>query len=358
LEAPFQADFPDYRVLWTDRATSALFTALSVIRENYGDGDIIIPDTVCPNVPLAVLYTGFRPVFCDVEPDTFCLSVRTVLPHLTSKTRAVVAVHLFGKSAPVAELLTAISGTGIRLIEDCAQSFGGSIGGRQQGSFADFTVLSFSRRKTLDGDFGALLVRNSSDFDTAQEIEKRLPSPADPLPRSELAQSFRDLTMGAFDLLRSQEVKFNLDLLVQFADYYRPLYLAQFVPVKERYERMSASYSNLKRQRTERYERYRTYLSCFSTQVEYIPFDPEEVIWRLPILLPSHSHQLKLLNHLRANRVFVSNHYFPISTLFGATTAPTARRIGLCALNLWVDSASDLDKIRWSCEQINEAIAL
>jgi dTDP-4-amino-4,6-dideoxygalactose transaminase len=70
--------FPGYHGVVTSRGTSALYLALLAIRLSRGPGEVIVPAAVCPSVPLAVIYAGLTPWFCDVELDIYCLSKRTL----------------------------------------------------------------------------------------------------------------------------------------------------------------------------------------------------------------------------------------------------------------------------------------
>ena len=79
----------------------------------------------------AIPPTGARPVFCDVDPDTFCVTPETVHAALTPKTKAVVAVDLFGNVAPIAD----IEALGVPVLEDAAQAAGSTLGGARAGSF-------------------------------------------------------------------------------------------------------------------------------------------------------------------------------------------------------------------------------
>jgi len=95
----------------------------------------------------AIPPTGARPVFCDVDPDTFCITPDTVHAALTPKTKAVVAVDLFGNVAPVAD----IEALGVPVLEDAAQAAGSTLAGARAGSFGTAATFSFFPSKNLGG---------------------------------------------------------------------------------------------------------------------------------------------------------------------------------------------------------------
>src|SRR2546423_7040849 len=102
----------------------------------------------------AAVAAGARPVFCDIDPDTFCVTRETVERALSDRTRAIVPVHLFGNVAPVDELRE----LGLPILEDAAQAIGASLGGRPAGALGDAATFSFFPSKNLPclGDGGAI----------------------------------------------------------------------------------------------------------------------------------------------------------------------------------------------------------
>jgi dTDP-4-amino-4,6-dideoxygalactose transaminase len=103
-------------------------------------------------------------VFCDIDPESFCVSAQTVQDALTPATKAVVCVDLFGRVAPVAELRELLAGRGIAIVEDGAQAAGAARGGRRAGSLGDVATFSFFPSKNLFclGDGGAIATDDDS----------------------------------------------------------------------------------------------------------------------------------------------------------------------------------------------------
>ena len=97
----------------------------------------------------AIPPTGATPVFCDIDPDTYCVTAETVRAALTPRTKAVIAVHLFGNVAPVAE----IEALGVPVLEDAAQAAGSRSRRRAPGALGTAATFSFFPSKNL-GCFG------------------------------------------------------------------------------------------------------------------------------------------------------------------------------------------------------------
>lgn len=140
--------------------TDALHLAL--LAEGIGPGDEVITSAFTFIATAeAIKYVGATPVFVDIDPQTFNITPENIEAAITPKTRAVMPVHLFGQPANLPAIVEICKKHGVKLIEDCAQSFGASVDGRQTGSFGDAAGYSFFPSKNLGcyGD-GGLVVTN------------------------------------------------------------------------------------------------------------------------------------------------------------------------------------------------------
>ena len=156
--ASFEHEFAAYcgtrHAVGVANGTDALTIALRAMGVGPGD-EVIVPSFTFYATAEAVPATGARPVFCDVDPETFCVTAGTVAAALTPATKAVVAVHLFGNLAPVAE----IEALGVPVLEDAAQAAGTQgPGGRRPGALGSAATWSFFPSKNLAcfGDGGAI----------------------------------------------------------------------------------------------------------------------------------------------------------------------------------------------------------
>ena len=133
--------------------TDALTIALRAVGVRPGD-EVVMPSFTFYATAEAALVLGAEPVYCDIDPATFCLTRSTVESALTPRTKAIVPVHLFGNVAPVPEL----GELGLPLIEDAAQAAGAALAGAKAGALGDAATFSFYPSKNLPclGDGGAI----------------------------------------------------------------------------------------------------------------------------------------------------------------------------------------------------------
>jgi dTDP-4-amino-4,6-dideoxygalactose transaminase len=138
--------------------TDALHLAL--LAAGIGPGDEVITSTFTFIATAeAIVYVGARPVFVDIDPATFNLDVGQVEAAVTERTRAILPVHLYGQPAELAPLAALCETRGLRLVEDCAQSFGARYRGRMTGAWGDLGCFSFFPSKNLGcyGDGGMVV---------------------------------------------------------------------------------------------------------------------------------------------------------------------------------------------------------
>jgi dTDP-4-amino-4,6-dideoxygalactose transaminase len=164
--AAFEREFADYlgagHAIGVANGTEALTVALRALGVGPGD-EVVVPSFTFYASAEAIPPTGARPVFCDVDPDTFCATAETVHAALTPRTKAVIAVHLFGNLAPVEE----IAALGVPVLEDAAQAAGSiAADGRRPGALGTIATFSFFPSKNLGafGDGGAITT-NDAELD-------------------------------------------------------------------------------------------------------------------------------------------------------------------------------------------------
>lgn len=123
---------------------------LAILAAGIGPGDEVItsPFTFIATAE-AICYAGATPVFVDIDPKTFNLDPALLEAAITPRTKAVIPVHLFGQPADMSAIQAVCTGHNLLLIEDCAQSFGASINGRQTGTIGSMGCFSFFPSKNL-----------------------------------------------------------------------------------------------------------------------------------------------------------------------------------------------------------------
>jgi perosamine synthetase len=120
--------------------------------------DVIVPTLTYVASANAVCYCGGRPVFADCDPHTWNVTRALIEAAWTPRTVGVVLVHLYGLPAPVEEIAALCRERGAWLIEDCAECFGGTVGGRQVGTFGDAAAFSFFGNKIISTGEGGMVV--------------------------------------------------------------------------------------------------------------------------------------------------------------------------------------------------------
>ena len=142
-------------------ATSGLFAAMGAIGISPGD-EVIVPCTTMSATAMAPLIYGGIPVFADIEDETFCLDFGAVEAAITPKTRAILAVNLFGHPAPLSRLRRLADERGLFLVEDNAQAPLGSEDGRFCGTVGHIGVFSLNFHKHIHTGEGGMCVTNDS----------------------------------------------------------------------------------------------------------------------------------------------------------------------------------------------------
>jgi len=130
--------------------TDALLLALASIGVGPGD-EVVMPAYTFVACADVVVRLGARPVFVDVKADTFNLDADKALASLSSRTKAIMAVHLFGQAAEIDRITTIARTYSVPVIEDVCQAFGAKVHNRRVGSFGLFGAFSFYPTKNLGG---------------------------------------------------------------------------------------------------------------------------------------------------------------------------------------------------------------
>lgn len=175
--AAFEKEFSDYlgggHSVGVGSGTEAVHLALAALGVGPGDEVITVSHTAVATVA-AIELCGAVPVLVDLEPDFYTIDPKKVEAALTPKTKAVVAVHLYGQPADLDALTDLCRRKGLKLVEDCAQSHGARWKGRRTGSFGDAAAFSFYPTKNLGaiGDGGAVFFNDRTLADKARLLRE------------------------------------------------------------------------------------------------------------------------------------------------------------------------------------------
>ena len=162
FEQEFAAHCGSRHGVGVNSGTDALIMALWTLGIGAGDEVITTPFTAIPTYA-AIRHSGARPVFVDIEPDTFLMDLQQVASAVSPRTRAVVPVHLFGNPVDV-EALRGLVAPDVAIIEDAAQAHGAAVRGRLVGGLGDLAAFSFYPTKNLGGygDGGMILTHSDA----------------------------------------------------------------------------------------------------------------------------------------------------------------------------------------------------
>ena len=163
----FEKSFAKYlgvkHCIATSSCTGAMQIGLDAIGIEPGD-EIILADTNWIATAAPIIHLGAKPIFVDILPSTWCIDPQKVIKSLNSKTRAVIATHLYGNLCEIEELKKICLDAQIVLIEDAAEAIGSSIGSSKAGAMSEFSTFSFHGSKTITTGEGGILATNNSEI--------------------------------------------------------------------------------------------------------------------------------------------------------------------------------------------------
>lgn len=147
----------------TSSCTGALHLGMAALGIGHGD-EVIMADTNWIATASPIVNLGAKPVFVDILPDSWCIDPEQVEAAITPRTKAIVAVHLYGNLCDMDRLLAIGEKHGIPIIEDAAEAIGSIYHGKHAGSMGTFGTFSFHGTKTLTTGEGGMFVTNDYDL--------------------------------------------------------------------------------------------------------------------------------------------------------------------------------------------------
>ncbi len=159
LEEEFKKLFNCKYAISVNSATSGLHAALAAAGVGPGDEVIVSPYSMSASATAAIMCGG-TPVFVDIEPDTFCLQVEHVMAAITPRTKAIMAVNIFGLPADLTSLRKVADQNNLILVEDNAQAPAAKCAGSWTGTIGDMGIFSLNRHKTMQCGEGGVVITN------------------------------------------------------------------------------------------------------------------------------------------------------------------------------------------------------
>ena len=325
-------------VVTVNSCTSALFLSLVVVGVGPGD-EVICPSLTWCATANAALYLGARPVFCDVDPDTLCVTPELVREKLTPKTKAVMAVHFGGFAVKVDEI-RALLPERVAIIEDGAHALGSRYAsGAPIGSSGNLTCFSFYANKNLStGEGGAIAVSDGALAERLRSLRQNA-MPADAWKRYSYPKSVPQCE------LRELGYKMN-------------------------YTDLQASIGRIQLKRQPGFSVIR--LSIAKRYVEALATIHPHLRFQENILDPNHARHLfiiqvmegppsrdELLLELRVRNVGASIHYAPLHQMplyydHGQSILPNTDAVGKRIMTLPISVSMKVDDVEYVVEQLKE----
>ena len=170
----FEKSFAEYvgvkHAMTTSSCTGALHLSLKALGIGPGD-EVIVPDITWVATAAAVTYCGAKPVFADIELDSWCMAPESIKSNLSSKTKAIMPVHNYGNMCNMDALLDIAHRHDLLIVEDAAPALGATWNGRKAGSFGHAAAFSFQGAKIMTtGEGGMFVTNNTQLFERVKKI--------------------------------------------------------------------------------------------------------------------------------------------------------------------------------------------
>lgn len=164
----------------TSSCTGAMHIGLSALGINYGD-EVILADINWIASAAPITYLGAKPVFVDILADTWCIDPSKIEAAITPKTKAIIAVHLYGNLCNMDEIMNIAKKHNLYVIEDAAEAIGSIYKGKRAGIIGDFGVFSFHGTKTITtGEGGMFVTNNENLYEKANILNSHGRNPKNP----------------------------------------------------------------------------------------------------------------------------------------------------------------------------------
>jgi dTDP-4-amino-4,6-dideoxygalactose transaminase len=360
LEARLAAQSRRSACVLTGNATTAIYLALRIVHERSGGGEVIVSTITCPSVVQAIVYAGFVPVFADVDVPECTLDPASLRGLINARTRAIIAIHIFGHAAPLAAILAAAGD--IPVIEDAAPATGGASDGRPFGSFGAFSVHSFGGTKIVTaGGGGAFLTDDLDAARRARELLGGLAPLAADAHEQLLELSQRNMTHGLMDLLRVEPDAAVGSAFLAVLPRYERLWLHALAPHSPLLARIGAGLDGLEANLAARRAvamQYHEGLADLAPRVQRCTgWLASGVVWRYTFLIDDPEATLAATGALRAAGLNASNHYWSVAQLMFDQQLPASTYVSRRLVNLWVDRTTSAAAIEATLAVLHEALS-
>ena len=285
------------------------------------DDEVAIPSFTIISCLSAVIRTGAKPVFYDVNEKSWNASLEDIERCITKKTKALILVHLYGNVAKINEIKQICKKHKIYLIEDCAESIGAKVGKKYVGTFGDVATFSFYSNKTITAGEGGMLWTNSKK-------------------KFEIIENYKNLFFGKRERFDHNDIGFNY----RMTDLQSALAFSQFKKFEINLKKINKVAKT-----------YKKYLN-----LDNIKFQQnnkcKSVWWMIAFVIKSKAKSKKLMNYLKKHKIDTRNLFKPINEMkFYKKGEKKINSRYLYDYGLYIPSGYDLTekKIKYISKKIN-----
>lgn len=309
--------------LTASNGTTALHLALLALEIGPGD-EVIVPDFTFVACGNTVLYTGARPVYVDIDPNTWCIDPEQVEKAINEKTKAIIPVHLYGNVCEMDALTKIAAKNNLYIIEDVAEAMFSKYKGRYAGSFGDISCFSFQATKTITmGEGGAVLTNDKKLIDRMKILR---------------SHGMREGKRYWHDVIGYNYRLTNMQAALGCAQLEKKDHLIN--------------------EKLRIYKRYMENLSDIEgIKLQYIPPEVEPVIWAVALKIePDYfkGNRDFLISELLKRGIETRPGFYPFSVMpmYDATSLPVSESIGNSVLSLPSFPSISNIEIDFICEQL------
>lgn len=206
---------------------TSLWAILKALGVKKGD-EVLLQAYTCVVVPNSIISLGVKPIWVDINEETFNMDVEDFEKKITPRTKAVIVQHTFGQAAKIEKIVDIAKKQKLLVIEDCAQALGGEYMGEKLGTFGDVAFFSFGRDKIISSVFGGMVI--TDDKEIGERLEKIRDDLSFPPKTWILQQLFHPL---AFSIIIPTYSLFSFGKILQFL-FQKASLLSRAVAKKEK----------------------------------------------------------------------------------------------------------------------------
>lgn len=319
-------------------ATAGLFLALKV--HDVAGKKVVIPNGVCPNVPLSIYLAGAIPIYIDVSKDNLGLSLDAL--KAIPEVAAIIAVHSYGMPCEMMKLEAYCAQEGIVIIEDMAAAQGAKINIRPVGSFGSISVVSFGAGKIVDvGNGGAILTDDSGLYRAIKSLDSKLPDCKDEFLKDIFeVSSYHTQLYNDIYLKRQYNQLPNLFKQRMLATGSSFLYRFVSRDVKDIHIKLQDLAMLIKKRKKNIFLLYEKLYGLENIGIHLFDFPDGSVPWRFNLLIDNNRDQL--LNWLLIEQLKISSWYPSVDLFFESRSqslveTPICDDISSRILNIWIN---------------------